>query len=165
MNPESNHRRNALLVAALVMNACSSAEEVGDIVAPTITPGIAYSASATETRFDAGNNLLVTLSIENTSIVPVTLTYPASCPLRIRLYQPADNALVYDETRLACSTTEPATLTISPGTIRTIGSGFRGMVWIVGDSLRFATYRVVAVPQMEGAHVFEIAAGNITLRQ
>ena len=154
---------SALLAAAMTIGACSSADEDG-FVEPTITPGIVYAAAASETRFDAWYNLLVTVSIENTSAVPITLTYPASCPIRIRLYQPADDALVYDETKVVCPFDDQATITISPGATRSIGSGFRGMVGIVGDSLRFATYRVFAVPQMEG-HVFEVPAGSITLRQ
>jgi hypothetical protein len=161
MNPHP--ARVAPLLAALAM-ACSSVEDVV-VTEPTLTPGLVYSASTTELRIDAGYSLLVTLSIENTSTAPITLTYPASCPIRIRLYQPSDNALVYDETRVACASDGEATLTISPQDSRSIGSGFRGMPRIVGDSLPFAIYRVFAVPQMEGAAVFEVPAGSITLRQ
>ena len=163
MRNESHRRCVALLTAALI-GACSSAEDVG-IEEPAVTPGLVYSATTSEARFEGGSNLLVTLSIENTSIAPITVTYPATCPIRIRLYQPSDNALVYDETRVACESGGQATLTISPQATRTIGSGFRGMMAIVGDSLRFATYRVFAVPQTEGARVLEIPAGSITLKQ
>lgn len=164
MSIDSRRRRVALLAAALAIGACSSTEEAA-ITAPTSTDGVVYSASASETRFEAGYNLLVTLSIANTTAAPVALTYPASCPIRIRLYQPSDNALVYDETRVPCPSDTQATLTIPAFSERTIGSGFRGMVRIVGDSLRFATYLVFAVPQTEGAFVFEIPAGSITLKQ
>jgi hypothetical protein len=107
---------------AALAGACASEDDAA-LVEPTAIPGVAYSASASETRFEAGYNLLVTLSIENTSTVPVTLTYRASCPIRIRLYQPSDNALVYDETRVPCTSDSPATMTISPQATRTIARG------------------------------------------
>jgi hypothetical protein len=163
MNYRSTLARIALLSTALAISACSSDED--DPMEPETTPAVVYSASVSETRFSAGYSLLVTLSIENISLFPVTLTYPASCPIRIRLYEPADNAPVYDETRVICPFDGQATLTISPGATRTIGSGFRAMVGIVGDSLRFATYRVFAVPQMEGSGVVEVPAGSVTLKQ
>jgi hypothetical protein len=153
----------ALLGCALALGACSSEEDAA-LTEPAATPGIVYSASASETLIDGGYRLLVTLSIENTTVAPVTLTYPATCPIRIRLYRPSDNALVYDETRVPCASDESATLTLSPQTTRSLGSGFRRMGAIMGDSIVVASYRVVAVPRTEGARVLEISAGSVVLR-
>ena len=158
-------RRAWTLVAAAVAVACGSDEIASGDQQPTLTPGLSYSAETSEIRFDGGPSMLVTLSISNASLAPITLTYPAGCPVRIRLYRPSDNVRVYDETRVPCGLTTPASITISPQATRSLGSGFRGMTTIVGDSLQFTVYRVMAVPQTEGANIIEVPAGIIVLKQ
>lgn len=155
----------ALAVALAVLVAACSSNEITEGPDEVRTPGIEYTASTSELEFDGTVNLLVTLTIENKTADPVTLTYPAGCPLRIRLYRLQDDALRYDETRVACTVTDPVQLTIQPQTSRSLGSGFRNMTGIAGDSLAFTNYRVVAVPRTEGSSIIEVSAGSITLKQ
>lgn len=161
----SRRHVRVLLPAIVAITGCADDEVVAVDDASPLTPGISYSAEVSEVQFDGSTKMLVTLSILNNSIAPIALTYPAGCPVRIRLYRPADNVRVYDETRVTCQLTTPATITVSPQASRSLGSGFRSMAAIVGDSLQFAAYRVVAVPRTEGDNIIEVPAGTVVLKQ
>jgi hypothetical protein len=82
----------------------------------------------------------------------------------LRIYRGLDDALLYDETRLACSLNTSATLQVLPGQSRTIGSGFRQMTAIMGDSIPCGRYRLVGVPLTEGATLTEVEVGEVFLR-
>jgi hypothetical protein len=155
--------RACIFALALAAASCSS-DEVTTSAEPKATTGIEYTAGTSELRFEGNVNLMVTLTIANRSAEPITLTYPAGCPVRIRLYRVADDSLRYDETRLTCTVTNPAQLTLQPQSSRSFGSGFRSMPRMAGDSLQFTLYRVAAVPTTEQESILEIPAGLIDLK-
>lgn len=146
--------------------ACGS---MGDSTSPEdeATP-VAVEYSMTSSEFlphsELPPNLLLVMGLRNVSAATVDRSYPAGCPVRIRIYRTLDSALLYDETRLACALTDPASMRLVAGESRTIGSGFRQMTQIMGDSIPCGTYRVVGVPQTEGSKVIEVEAGEATLR-
>jgi hypothetical protein len=160
-------RRTALVLGLLAGASCASEESEGDVTGPGSTSGATYTAIVSEVRFSQSlpPSMLVTLNVTNPTAAPLTLTYPAGCAVRIRLYRALDDSLAYDETKLPCSLETPASVTLSPHTSLSMGSGFRGMLAIAGDSLALTLYRVTAVPGIEGDRQLEVAAGNITLKQ
>lgn len=129
-------------------------------------PAVTYTMEGTEflPSSQLPPNLMIVMSVENEGSVPVEKSYPAGCPVRIRIYRDLDDTLIYDETKLGCSNSDPATFRVLPGETRTIGSGFRQMTQIMGDSIPCGRYRLVGVPQMEGDEVIEIPAGEAFLR-
>jgi len=122
--------------------------------------GVAYSATVTEVTASTTRWFSVVVTLRNTTNSDVTRSYPAGCPVRIRLYRALDNALVYDETTVTCGFTEPNTFTLEPGASRTLQSGTRWPPTVVGDSLPASTYNVSAVLQTEGPQAVEISAGS-----
>jgi len=145
----------------------SSCGSSSDATAPEeVPPEVEYSMQSSETNLDVDlpPNLLLAMTIGNTSSAAVDRVYPAGCPIRFRIYRTLDDSLVYDETKVACSLTTPATIRIQPGEQRTIGSGFRQMTGIMGDSIPCGTYRLVGVPGTEGTQVIEVEAGETVLR-
>jgi hypothetical protein len=109
-------------------------------------------------------NLLLIMTVQNGATVPIERTYPAGCPVRLRIYRQLDSALLYDETKVACTVDTPVTFLVQPGESRAIGSGFRQMTQIMGDSIPCGHYRLVGVPQTERTTVIEIEAGEAFLR-
>ena len=152
------------IVGALVVVSCGGSDSTTEPPGET-TNGVVYSARAfamTASTYTPGFNVVLTL--ENPTANSVTLTYPAGCPVRVRLYRLLDDRLMYDETRLTCQITSPADLILQAGATRTIGSGSRENCAVAGDSLLMNTsYRFVAVPQMAGATSLEVPAGELNL--
>jgi hypothetical protein len=139
-----------------------------DSTAPSdeVQSEVQYSMQSSETNLDVDlpPNLLLVMRMENPSAAAIERVYPAGCPIRFRIYRSLDNTLLYDETKLACTLTTPVTMRIQPGEARTIGSGFRQMPGIMGDSIPCGTYRLVGVPGTEGTKVVEVEAGETVLR-
>ena len=123
--------------------------------------GVKYTAVVN--TIQSNNSLTqftVLVTLENMTTATVTRTYPAGCPVRIRLYRVTDAKLVYDETARACGFTNPATLTLTSRATIKLTSGPRLPGTVLGDSLPVATYTVHAVVSTEGTTFVEIAAGS-----
>lgn len=126
--------------------------------------GVKYTASVN--TIQSGMSLTqfaVLVKLENMTTATVTRTYPAGCPVRVRLYRESDGRLVYDETSRPCSFTEPATITLPSRTTHTLTSGPRLPGTVLGDSLPVATYTVRAVVTTEGTTHVEVLAGSYAI--
>jgi hypothetical protein len=121
--------------------------------------GVAYSATVEEIPAVTTRRFTVMVTLRNTTGQTVTRSYPAGCPVRIRLYRLLDGALVYDESDIECAFADPTTITLAPGESRTLQSGPRWPPAVVGDSLPASTYNVRAVLKTEGTEPVEISAG------
>lgn len=152
------------IAGALAIVSCGGSDDPAGPAGET-TNGIVYSARAnaiTASTYLPGFNIILTLS--NPTGNAVTVTYPAGCPVRVRLYRLLDDRLMYDETKVTCQVTSPATMTLQAGQTRTVGSGSRENCAVAGDSIVMnAVYRFTAVPQMEGATTLELPAGELNL--
>ena len=154
--------RRTLILALLA--AAASCGDNGVTDTDTVN-GVKYSA-----RFNAGGTLgpfvNVIATLQNVSSAPQDRVYLVSCPVRIRLYRPADGFKVYDETQLACQSNVEATLSIPIGESKELQSGIRQATTILGDSLPFQTYTVRAVLNTEGqGSEMEVVAGAWTFTQ
>jgi hypothetical protein len=160
------------LVRALPLGMAFAALSCGSLggstgVEPTEEePAVSYEMAGSEflPSSNLPPNILVVMSVQNDGAVPVDKQYPAGCPVRLRVYRNLDDQLLYDETRLPCTVEGSATFRILPGETRSIGSGFRSMTQIMGDSIPCGRYRLVGIPQMEGGTIIEIDAGEAYLR-
>jgi hypothetical protein len=121
--------------------------------------GVEYSAVVTEIPHETTRWFSVVVTLRNTNDVTATRSYPAGCPVRVRLYRLLDNQLVYDETKNVCGVTTATTITLLPGQAATLQSGSRWPPSVVGDSLSATTYNVRAVVQTEGTVLNEVDAG------
>ncbi|HKS06420.1 MAG TPA: hypothetical protein VJR92_08920 [Gemmatimonadaceae bacterium] len=151
------HRRTLLL--AFLASAAASCGGDGGVTSTDTVNGVKYSA-----RFNAavstGAFVNVIATLQNVSSAPQDRTYLVSCPVRIRLYRPADGFRVYDETKLACGSTTEGTLNIGVGESKELTSGVRQATTILGDSLSYQTYAVRAVLNTEGpGKQMEVVAG------
>ncbi len=143
-----------LALSALAAASCSS-----DVAAPQNEyNGIRYTAAVAPN----GIGFTVIVTLENTSGVQQLRTYPAACPVRIRLYRTADNFRLYDETTWPCDATNTATITIDAFSSKTLQSGARSATTVTGDSLPHTAYTVYAVVRTEGATLVEVRAGLFT---
>lgn len=123
--------------------------------------GVRYSAMVS--TIQSGQSLTqftVLVTLENLTTATVTRTYPAGCPVRVRLYRAADGVRVYDEMMLTCSVTTPATITLTSRESKTLTSGPRTPASVLGDSLQGGNYTVHGVAQTEGATFVELGAGS-----
>jgi hypothetical protein len=129
--------------------------------------GIVYSA-----RVDLIQNVLyptkppaffqITATLTNRRAVMLTRTFPAGCPVRIRLERDADNAVVYDETRRPCADAPSTVVNVEPNLQRTISSGMKVFDSFRGDSIPEGTYTVFATLQPAGASPIVLRAGTVT---
>jgi hypothetical protein len=165
-------RRITLVLTALVLaSGCST--DLGSGL-QTEFDGVRYSATVEDIIADNDDPLnrpvarqfAVNVTAENRTGVAKTRTYPAICPVRVRLYRASDDALLYDETRKDCAPAPEGTLTIEPFGTKPLTSGIRFPATIAGDSLATAStiYNVHAVVMTEGSKFVEINAGTTHLR-
>ena len=123
--------------------------------------GVKYSATVNLIQSGGSlTNFAVLVTLENLTTAVVTRTYPAACPVRVRLYSSGDGRLVYDETLRTCDFATTTTLQLQSRETRTLTSGTRLPGTVLGDSLPVATYIVHAVVTTEGARMVELAAGS-----
>ena len=123
--------------------------------------GVKYTA--TVSLIQSGQSLTqfaVLVTLENMTTATVTRTYPAGCPVRVRLYRQVDGRRVYDETLRTCDFTTSATITLTSRATQTLTSGPRLPGTVLGDSLPVATYIVHAVATTEGISLVELPAGS-----
>lgn len=155
------HRRILWLALAAAALACGS-----DGVTETDTVnGVKYTARFVgNVSSGTGTFTTVIATLQNVSSSSQDRDYPVSCPVRIRLYRPADGFKMYDETRSAC-VSDTATLSIPVSESRELQSGIRTAEFLLGDSLPYQTYAVRAVVQTEGANELEVVAGAWTFTQ
>lgn len=160
--------RRALIAVGVTAAAvaCGSVGESTGVDPEVSAPALTYQMEGSEFQPSGAlpPNLLVIMSAQNGASVPIETSYPAGCPIRLRIYRQLDSALLYDETQLACAVPSPVSFRVQPGETRSIGSGFRQMTQIMGDSIPCGRYRLVGVPQTEGTKVIEIEAGEAFLR-
>jgi hypothetical protein len=126
--------------------------------------GVRYTA--TVSTIQSGMSLTqfaVLVTLENMTTTTVSRTFPAGCPVRIRLYRQADGRLVYDETQRTCDFTTTTTIQLQSRETHTLTSGPRLPGTVLGDSLSSATYSVHGVAATEGATMVELAAGTYLL--
>jgi hypothetical protein len=154
-------------LATLAFLGCS--QDLGSGL-PTEFDGVKYTAQVVQ--FDVGSQnppspvivFNVTVTLTNTGTAQQTRTYPAACPVRVRLYRQADGALMYDETRRNCDPQPTATINLGGQESKTVQSGIRYPSTIAGDSLPFTTYIVRAVVPTEGAKLVLLTAGTYELK-
>lgn len=147
------HRR--MISFALAALACGCVDD-GITVTDTVN-GVKYSARFAPAGI--GMNLIATL--ENVSTATQERLYPATCPVRIRLYRPADGFKMYDETKLSCAS-DTVRLSLNPGDKYDLASGIRTANYLLGDTLPAQTFVVKGVVQTEGVHEIEVDAGYWT---
>ena len=157
--------RHTLVLALLALLATAASCGDDGVTETDTVNGVRYSA-----RFNGGGSLgpfiNVVATLRNVSSAPQDRVYLVSCPVRIRLYRPADGFKVYDETQLACQSNVEATLSIGVGEAEELTSGIRQGSTVLGDSLPFQTYAVRAVLNTEGAGTeMEVVAGAWTFTQ
>jgi hypothetical protein len=157
-----------IAASAAILTGCnwapSTAPEVADKDTSSLPVALDLSATNTVMELVRGRPVfLVVLHARNRGESAITLTYPATCPVRVRLYRLADTTLAYDETRRQCDQATIATVRIDPGKQWDIGSGFRDHGAVAGDSLPGATYIVRAVVSLDQVQSREISAGTVLL--
>jgi hypothetical protein len=111
-----------------------------------------------------GRMVSVQAFLTNNTSGDIAVSYPAGCPVRIRLYRQGDDALVYDEAGFPCSFAVTATLTLSPGQTRTLTSGGRFPWTVSGDSIPVGPYRATGIVRIIGENPVELEAGTYHLR-
>jgi len=154
--------RTALVCVALLGAplACGGTDAAGPAPPGNVLDGVAYTASVE--ILDKLVVLRVTLT--NTTTGAITRSYPAGCPVRIRLYRLTDNALVYDESQAPCGSTTPVSVTIAPQQSASLTSGPRYRCTIAGDSLPTpATYFAAALVRIVGMNPIELDAGTYSI--
>ncbi len=141
------------LLAALWLLAACQVE--GGITDPSVdgqvVDGLALTAAA--------EGLTLRVTLRNTTTNAITISYPAGCPVRIRLYRLLDGARVYDEARLACGAPELVPFRIDARASRALHSGWRTVCFVRGDSLPVGEYRAAAIVQLVGDAPVEVEAG------
>lgn len=149
-----------LALGGIAAAGCST-----DVAAPQNEyNGVKYTAAVNEIISPVGaKQFAVIVTLQNTGGGPQERTYPAACPVRIRLYRASDGVLVYDETQWPCSATPTATITIDGFSSKTLQSGPRFPTVVMGDSLPHTTFTVYAVTFTEGSTWLEIRAGTYTM--
>jgi hypothetical protein len=147
-----------MTVGVLVAAAGCASDGTGPV---TEYDGVKYTA--TVATIQSGGSLTqfaVLVTLENMTTATVTRTYPAGCPVLVRLYRVGDGRRMYDETLRTCTFTDPTTIQLTSRATATLTSGPRLPGTVLGDSLPVATYIVHAVVQTEGATFVELAAGT-----
>ena len=165
-------RRTLSIIAAgafCVQSGCNSDSSTSPTSGPTdvaVVDSVEYTAVASELgAADGVARFIVVVTLHNLSTsASVSRSWPAGCPVRIQLLRTIDSLLVYDETKLPCALPGLTTISIRPRDRLSLGSGSRAMTAVAGDSIDYGTYRVVAVPQIEGARVIRLEAGLLNLR-
>jgi hypothetical protein len=148
-----------LLIVATAASCGGNASASGPIGVSNEFGGVAYTAEIREIVSTTTRRFMVVVTLSNTRGIAATRTYPAGCPVRIRLYRVSDGVLVYDESKTPCAVTDPVTVTLFAGESMTLQSGVRWPPNVLGDSLAAVRYYVGAVVQTEGTQFVEIAAG------
>jgi hypothetical protein len=142
-----------------------------DATGPTPTQelvdGVLYTA-----RVDLIQNVLypnkapaffqIVATLQNQRGVALDRTFPAACPVRIRLERDYDDVVVYDETRRPCDAEPLALLSLPPRGTQSIASGMKVMESFRGDSIPVGTYNVFATLSTEGDKPVVVRAGTIT---
>jgi hypothetical protein len=155
-----------LAAAACVMCASCGKDSVSPGLDETVN-GLALHASVVPV-FGGGAlgdipMLSVGVDITNTTNDPITLHYPAGCPVRIRLYQAGNDNLVYDQSLFPCNYDVIVPLALAPGQTRSLSSG-DFFPWVVGqDSVTPGYFRAVAILRITGEEPFELEAGSYRL--
>ena len=131
-----------ILVVALVGAVAGAGCGDGVSAPQSVYVTIRYSAAVVPT---AGFfNVAVTL--QNTTSGATTRTFPTGCAIRVRLFRAADDALLYDESRVPCPPGDSTTIAIPGSGAYTLYSGLRTF----GDSLPVTTYYVRLYVLTEG---------------
>jgi hypothetical protein len=143
-----------------ILIACGSE---GGVVDPLgngefMLDGLEVTAAVTSVP-GAGPPLAVLVTLRNTTSATIVRTYPAGCPVRIRLFRLDDDTALYDETAHECLGTTPVEISVAPGASKVLTSGTRSPWAIHGDSLAGATYRFAAVLRIVGENPIELDAG------
>lgn len=151
-------------LAALALAACS--DDLGSGT-QSVFDGVRYTARVV--TYDVGIMkpilvFAVFVTMTNTGAGQQTRTYPAACPVRLRLYRQTDGALMYDETRRSCDPQPATTITLAGQETKELQSGIRYPSTIAGDSLPFTTYLVRAVLATEGSTLVTVPAGTYQLK-
>jgi hypothetical protein len=155
------------LSVALVAAAAACSTDLGS-GPPSEFDGIKYTAEVQDivSGSSGARQFAVVVTLQNLTSSTKTRTYPATCPVRVRLYRSSDNFLAYDETLRSCSPTPTSTITIPAQGTSTLTSGVRFPATVAGDSLATGqtTYTVRAIVTTEGDKEVLIDAGTTHLR-
>lgn len=150
----------SLFAALFAAGSCGASADGEGLTGPVEEiDGVRYTARVEEILAETTRRFAVFVTLTNTNPESVTKTYPSGCPVRIRLYRQQDNKLQYDETKVACSVTSPASFSLAPGASQSLQSGVRWPPDVLGDTLVAVTYNVRAVVTTEGTRVVEVEAG------
>ena len=162
--------RHPILALAGVAAIVAGCGKGGDIVDPSgngqnTLDGIALTAQVVEVVHSATSVKQVSLhvTLTNTTNAAVVRSYPAGCPVLIRLYRVQDLALVYDEGQQPCGFTTPTDVRLEPGASATLTSGLRFPWTITGDSLSAGAYYAAALLRITGVNLIEVDAGIYSL--
>jgi hypothetical protein len=151
-------------LAALVALAAGCANE-GGVAEPSgdgseLLGGIAVSASPADV---SAWFVTIQVTLTNTTASAVERSYPAGCPVLIRLYREPDQVLVYDEGRRPCAVTTPIAFRLDAQESFVLTSGARYNPSVAGDSLPAGRYRAAALLRITGLNPIEIDAGSYRL--
>ncbi len=152
----SKHHACTAILAAAFAAACGD-----DSSGPSGTThgDIVYTATVNEVTSSTSRQFSVSVTLRNTGNVTATRRHPVGCAAVIRLYRFSDNALLYDESKRPCPSTDSATVTIPAGSSVQLSTGLRFPMTIT-DSLPTTRYRVRAVMRTEPGNPFEVVAGD-----
>jgi hypothetical protein len=162
--------KSKLILAVTLLAATGGACDNDDPVDPgaqTSINGIELGASVTNIagggELDPGMILALSVTLRNTTSAPIVVNYPAGCPVRVRLYLPGNDDLLYDQTVFPCDVTTTIPLTVGAGQTRTLSSG-TAFPWAVqADSVPAGFYRATAVLRIAGQNPIELEAGQYRL--
>jgi hypothetical protein len=103
------------------------------------------------------------VTLTNTTAAAIDRTYPAGCPVLLRLYRESDQALVYDEGQRPCVVTTPIGFRVEGQASTVLASGTRFNPTVAGDSIPAGTYRAAVLLRITGMNPIEIEAGTYRL--
>jgi len=158
--------RPASIIAIVLSSLSAACGNEGEIVDPgstgdtSVLGGIVLSAVMVDvTPWYLGAQVTLT----NTTDLKLERSYPAGCPVLLRLYREPDQTLVYDEGRRPCNVTTPIAFEIDAQATAVLSSGTRFNPTVAGDSIPAGTYRAAALLRITGFNPIEIDAGTYRL--
>lgn len=153
------------MVLVTLALACGSESGSPSTPAPTAPTGpVPIHGRIGEIEFEAEllqpawDRLVGSVTLTNPTVTPVSLRFPDTCVVLLRLYTLVDGRLVIDAHSKRCIPV-PVEVTLAPGESQTFVTNTT-FFFILGNSLPEGRYHAVLYLRPEGRQLVEIAVGR-----